>query len=77
MGNPPPAGEREFKRGKMARILIVDDEQRMRHLLSIMLSRRGYHVDQAGDGVEALEMIRATPFDMIITDIKIDRKSVV
>jgi DNA-binding NtrC family response regulator len=57
----------------MARILIVDDEQRMRHLLSIMLSRRGYHVDQAGDGVEALEMIRAAPFDMIITDIKMPR----
>jgi DNA-binding NtrC family response regulator len=57
----------------MARILIVDDEERMRHLLSIMLSRKGYHVDQAGDGVEALEMIGATPFDMIITDIKMPR----
>jgi DNA-binding NtrC family response regulator len=57
----------------MARILIVDDEERMRHLLSIMLSRKGYHVDQAGDGVEALDMIRATPFDMIITDIKMPR----
>ena len=57
----------------MAHILIVDDEERMRHLLSIMLSRKGYHVDQAGDGVEALEMIGATPFDMIITDIKMPR----
>jgi DNA-binding NtrC family response regulator len=57
----------------MAHILIVDDEKRMRHLLSIMLSRRGYHVYQAGDGVEALEMIGATPFDMIITDIKMPR----
>ncbi len=57
----------------MARILIVDDEERMRHLLSIMLSRRGYHVEQAGDGVEALEMIGATPFDMIMTDIKMPR----
>jgi DNA-binding NtrC family response regulator len=57
----------------MAHILIVDDEERMRHLLSIMLSRRGYQVNQAGDGVEALEMIHATPFDMIITDIKMPR----
>jgi len=57
----------------MAHILIVDDEERMRHLLSIMLSRRGYRVDQAGDGVEALELIAATPFDMIITDIKMPR----
>jgi DNA-binding NtrC family response regulator len=57
----------------MAHILIVDDEERMRHLLSIILSRRGYHVEQAGDGVEALEMIAAKPFDMIITDIKMPR----
>lgn len=57
----------------MARILIVDDEERMRHLLSIMLGRKGYHVEQAADGVEALEMIAAAPFDMVITDIKMPR----
>lgn len=57
----------------MARILIVDDEERMRHLLSIMLGRKGYHVEQAGDGVEALKMIGATPYDMVITDIKMPR----
>ena len=57
----------------MARILIVDDEERMRHLLSIMLSRKGYHVEQAADGMEALEMIGAAPFDMVITDIKMPR----
>ena len=57
----------------MAHILIVDDEERMRHLLSIMLESRGYRVDQAGDGLEAFEMVRATPFDMVITDIKMPR----
>lgn len=57
----------------MAHILIVDDEERMRHLLSIMLTRKGHRVDQAGDGVEALEMIKSTPFDMVITDIKMPR----
>ena len=57
----------------MAHILIVDDEERMRHLLSIMLGRKGYRVEQAADGVEALEMIGATPFDMVITDIRMPR----
>ncbi len=57
----------------MARILVVDDEEKMRHLLSIMLDRQGYHVEQAGDGVEALDKINAMPFDMIITDIKMPR----
>lgn len=57
----------------MAHILIVDDEKKMRHLLSIILSSEGHLVDQAKDGVEALEMIKATPFDMVITDIKMPR----
>ncbi len=57
----------------MARILVVDDEEKMRHLLSIMLGRQGYHVEEAGDGQQALEMIKATPFDMVITDIKMPR----
>ena len=34
----------------MPEILIVDDEERMRRLLAIMLERRGFKVDQAGDG---------------------------
>jgi len=57
----------------VAGILIVDDEERMRHLLSIMLSRRGYRVNQAGDGVEALEMLQTAPYDVVITDIKMPR----
>ena len=54
----------------MAHILIVDDEEKMRHVLSIMLSMKGHTIDQAGDGITALEMVRSTPFDMVITDIK-------
>ena len=40
----------------MAYILVVDDEEKMQHLLSIMLVRQGYNVDRAGDGRKALEM---------------------
>ncbi len=57
----------------MPNILVVDDEERMRHLLSIILSRNGYEVEQAGDGVEALDMIKSKSFDLIITDIKMPR----
>ena len=57
----------------MAHLLIVDDEEKMRHLLSIMLERKGHSVDQAGDGIDALEMIKTTPYDMTITDIKMPR----
>lgn len=54
----------------MAYILVVDDEEKMRYLLSIMLESRGHRVDQAGDGAEALEKIRRRAYDMVITDIK-------
>jgi DNA-binding NtrC family response regulator len=57
----------------MNHILIVDDEERMRYLLSRMLEAKGYRVDQAGDGVEALEMVKREPCHMVITDIKMPR----
>ena len=57
----------------MARILVVDDEAKMRHLLSIMLGTKGYAVDEAGDGRQALSMIQEVCYDMVITDIKMPR----
>ena len=59
----------------MIHILVVDDEEKMRHLLSIMLERKGYQVDQAGDGIEAFEMIRETAYDIVICDIKMPNLS--
>ena len=52
------------------RILLVDDEEKMRHLISIMLERKGYSVTQAADGRQALEQLLETSFDMVISDIK-------
>ncbi len=57
----------------MSRILVVDDEKKMRHLLSIMLETKGYVVDEAGDGRQALDMVNEGFYDMIITDIKMPR----
>ncbi|MFP4308348.1 MAG: sigma-54-dependent transcriptional regulator [Desulfococcaceae bacterium] len=57
----------------MSHILVVDDEERMRHLLAIMLERKGYQVSRAGDGKEALELLWNAPADMVITDIKMPR----
>ncbi len=54
----------------MARILIVDDEQRMRHLLSMMLKKKGYEVHEAADGMQAWTMLGKEHFDLLITDVK-------
>ncbi len=57
----------------MASILVVDDEERMRHILSIMLELRGHQVEQAGDGEAALEIIRKKRFDLLILDVKMPK----
>ena len=59
----------------MAKILIVDDEKKIRHLLSIMLERAGHSIVQAEDGLGALQLLETTPFDIVITDIRMPRMS--
>jgi DNA-binding NtrC family response regulator len=54
----------------MARILVVDDEEKMRRLLCIMLGRRGHETHEAADGREALELLQAQSYDLVISDIR-------
>ena len=55
------------------RVLIVDDETSMREFLGIMLSREGYRVDTAADGVQALAYLQQTTCDLVISDINMPR----
>ncbi len=56
------------------RIMIVDDDPGIRRALHILLSRSGYHVTQARDGMEALRMWRETGGDLVITDLHMPEK---
>ena len=51
------------------RILVVDDEERIRKLLKMYLEREGYVIDEAGDGVTALDKALAINYDIIILDL--------
>jgi pilus assembly protein CpaE len=51
------------------RILFADDEEQIRKLLSTWLTRQGYEVTVANDGLEALKAIRAKAPDLVITDV--------
>jgi len=57
----------------MARILVVDDDQGMRELVEIMLSKEGYDVTSAESPVKALNILRKTVFDLVITDLKMPK----
>jgi len=53
----------------MAKILVVDDEVRIRDVISEYAVAYGYQVDQAQDGLEALHKLEQDKFDVIILDI--------
>ena len=52
------------------RILVADDEESMRWVLSKALRKKGYTVDLAADGNEALRQVREQSYDLAIVDIK-------
>ena len=54
----------------MARVLIVDDERKMRRVLQILLEPLGLESVPSGSGEEALDLFRAEKFDLVLTDLK-------
>lgn len=51
-----------------AKILVVDDEQAIVDILKSNLEREGYEVEEAYDGVTAVNMALACPYDLILLD---------
>lgn len=56
------------------RILIVDDSLMVRESYTELLRGRGYTVEQASDGEEALELIRTQSVDLAIVDVMMPTK---
>ncbi len=52
-------------------ILILDDEEMIRDLLSETFSQKGYHADAAMNGKEALRKLSKNKFDLLITDLRL------
>jgi DNA-binding NtrC family response regulator len=69
---PRPSGD-EQKASE--RILVVDDEPGIRHVLARILLDEGYFVHQASDGLEALELIKGGDpvLDVVVSDIVMPR----
>lgn len=53
------------------RILLVDDEQRLRAAISRSLSARGHQVSEAGDARSALALAESQPVDLLVLDINL------
>lgn len=52
------------------RILVVDDESHILHVLSLKLRNSGFIVDTAVDGEDALHQLASTQPDLVITDLQ-------
>ena len=57
------------------RLLVIDDEENMRHMLSKVLGKTGYNVETASNGHEGLKMIQNTDYDFVLCDIKMPNMS--
>lgn len=53
----------------MAKILVVDDEIKIREIIKEYAEFEGYEVAQAEDGMQAVEMVKNQDFDIIIMDV--------
>ena len=66
-GDPPPTVA-----ARNLRVLVVDDEESVRHVVGRVLARRGHVVHDAVDGNEALALLRDArdPYDVIVSDLR-------
>ncbi len=52
------------------RVLVIDDEEDIRHMLTMLLRKEGYEVDSAEDGETALEILSDRDFDLALCDVR-------
>ena len=60
---------------KSRKILIIDDDEAIRDGCQQILTRKGYHVESAGEAVRGLEMALKNTYDLILLDIKLPKMS--
>lgn len=51
-------------------VLVIDDEEEVRDMLSFCMAQLGFRVVVAGSGAEGIELVRRQSFDLVITDLK-------
>ena len=55
------------------KILVVEDQPASLRAVTFFLSREGYEVSGARDGMEALELLERSPVDLVVSDIQMPR----
>src|SRR5215467_1617008 len=61
----------DISRSGRVKILLVEDKESLRQMLSTALKKAGYTVDEAPDGNVAVEKIRKQPYNLVLTDLRL------
>ena len=64
-----PSFSPAVKRGRKARVLVIDDEPYIREVLSMILAKGEHQVTLAESGEEGLRIFRENEFDLVLTDL--------
>ena len=56
-------------RNRVARILVVEDEQDVRETIKLQLEDEGHEVTETDSGKKALVLAESSPFDLVLTDV--------
>lgn len=65
----------ELQAPELERVLVVDDDPAILELFEIIVSRKGYHISTASDGLEALELLKKGKYNLIFLDVILPGKS--
>lgn len=52
------------------KILVVDDDETNRLVVRVLMERRNYQVSEAANGPEAIDLVKAQPFDLVFMDLR-------
>lgn len=62
-----------MEKGTRKRILVVDDDEFIRDVCSLALTKAGYEVAVTADGIEAMDMLKGSVYDLVVTDLEMPR----
>jgi two-component system response regulator AtoC len=65
--------EQQSDQSPPRRVLVVDDEESLRHMLGVILGRAGYEVITAANGAEALEVLEREELSIVLCDVRMPR----